>query len=129
MFKKIKQRLAIEEEVKQLRREIRVLRQENEIKTGTADELFRKLTVARAEKKNVQKDKSDLVVNLVELREKLKLQEHENERLRDMLEPLSCTGCAYEGHYRKCVSCARYPKLKDKYVEYVEETTDECKEP
>lgn len=47
--------------------------------------------------------------------EQLKREEHENQLLRDKLEPKSCDGCIHAENYRKCTSCARYPKLKDKY--------------
>ena len=47
--------------------------------------------------------------------EKLKRQEHENGLLREQMEPLSCEGCIHAENYRKCTSCARYPKIKDKY--------------
>lgn len=46
-----------------------------------------------------------------ELREALiKAQE-----LADKLMPKSCDGCIHSDNYRKCTSCARYPKIKDKY--------------
>ena len=53
--------------------------------------------------------------------EKLKRQKHENAMLREQMEPLSCDGCIHAANYRKCASCARYPKIKDKYE--TEETT------
>lgn len=35
--------------------------------------------------------------------------------LADKLKPKSCDGCIHTDNYRKCTSCARYPKIKDKY--------------
>ena len=39
----------------------------------------------------------------------------DNEELADKLMPKSCDGCIHSDNYRKCTSCARYPKIKDKY--------------
>ena len=39
----------------------------------------------------------------------------DNEELADKLAPKPCDGCIHTDNYRKCTSCARYPKIKDKY--------------
>lgn len=41
----------------------------------------------------------------------------DNEELTDKLAPKPCDGCIHTDNYRKCASCARYPKIKDKYEE------------
>lgn len=40
-----------------------------------------------------------------------------NAALTDQLMPKPCDGCIHADNYRKCASCARYPKIKDKYEE------------
>lgn len=42
-------------------------------------------------------------------------QEHNNALLQEQMTGKSCKGCIHSANYRKCTSCARYPKLKDKY--------------
>lgn len=42
-------------------------------------------------------------------------QEHNNALLQEQMTGKSCEGCIHSANYQKCTSCARYPKLKDKF--------------
>ena len=122
MFERIQKRIDLYEELQQLRREVRVLRHENGIKTGQINDLMGKLKAAKARDKMHEDERANLNAQVIqrerdalEATENLKRQQHENAMLREQMEPLSCEGCIHAENYRKCASCARYPKIKDKY--------------
>lgn len=128
MFEHIQKRLEMYEELQQLRREVRILRHENSIKTAQINDMLDKLKASRARDKMHEDERADLNAQLIrreqdalEAVENLKRKQHENAMLREQMEPLSCEGCIHAANYRKCASCARYPKIKDKYE--TEETT------
>ena len=128
MFERIQKRIDLYEEFQQLRSEVRILRHENSIKTAQINDMLDKLKAAKARDKMHEDERADLNAQVIqrekealEAIEKLKRQEYENGKLRDQMEPLSCDGCIHAANYRKCASCARYPKIKDKYE--TEETT------
>ena len=122
MFERIKKRLDTHEELQQMRREIRVMRNENAIKTSQVNGLMDKLKAAKARDKMHEDERADLNAQIIQREkealaatENLKRQQHENAMLREQMEPLSCDGCIHAANYRKCASCSRYPKIKDKY--------------
>lgn len=51
----------------------------------------------------------------IEAKQNFKTQEYYNGQLQQQMERKSCDGCVHSENYRKCASCARYPKLKDKW--------------
>lgn len=122
MFERIQKRIDNNEELRRLRREVRVLQHENSIKTGQINDLLDKLKAAKARDKMHEDERADLNAQIIQREkealaatENLKRQQHENAMLREQMEPLSCEGCIHAANYRKCASCSRYPKIKDKY--------------
>lgn len=129
MFDRIKTYIALCAETAQLRRELAIVRhnrdllqnenavllldKQNAKKRDKMHEDERSRLIAQIEQLNdqvIQREKDTL-----EAQEQLKRQKHENELLREQMEPLSCEGCIHTANYRKCASCARYPKIRDKY--------------
>lgn len=82
----------------------------NGISKGRAQQLLYEMEISKLNEQIIQREQEAL--QAVEL---FKHEEHENKLLRERLEPKSCDGCIHAANYRKCTSCARYPKLKDKY--------------
>ena len=129
MFERIQRRIDMYEELQKLRKDVRVLRHENALKTIQNNDLLGKLKAAKARDEMHEKEREDLHAQIeqinqqviqrekdaLEATENLKRQQHENALLREQMEPLSCDGCIHAANYRKCASCARYPKIKDKY--------------
>lgn len=122
MFERIQKRLDMYEELQQLRRDVRVLRHENALKTSQINDLLGKLKAAKARDQMHEDERANLNAQVIQREkdalaatENLKRQQHENALLREQMEPLSCEGCIHAANYRKCASCARYPKIKDKY--------------
>ena len=122
MLERIQKRLDMYEELQQLRRDVRVLRHENAIKTNQINDLLGKLKAAKARDQMHEDERANLNAQVIQREkdalaatENLKRQQHENAWLREQMEPLSCDGCIHAANYRKCASCARYPKIKDKY--------------
>jgi ribosomal protein L19E len=122
VFERIQKRIDFYEELRQLRREVRVLRHENGIKTDQINDLLDKLKAAKARDKMHEDERANLNAQVIQREqdalaatENLKRQQHENAMLREQMEPLSCDGCIHAANYRKCASCARYPKIRDKY--------------
>lgn len=74
------------------------------------EQSFYEMEISNLNEQIIQREKE--VLQAVEL---FKREKHKNQLLREKLEPKSCDGCIHAENYRKCTSCARYPKLKDKY--------------
>lgn len=130
MFERIKKRLDTHEELQQLRREIRVMRNENAIKTSQVNGLMDKLKAAKARDEMHEKERKDLHAQIeqinqqviqrekdaLEATENLKRQEHENGQLREQLERQSCPAdCKHKTNPNACRPCSRYPFARDKY--------------
>lgn len=129
MFDRIQKRINLYTEVQQLRRTVRITQYEKGILSKQVNDLMDKLKAAKARDEMHEKEREDLHAQIERLNnqviqrekdaltatENLKRQQHENALLREQMEPLSCEGCIHAENYRKCASCARYPKIKDKY--------------
>lgn len=120
MFDRIKELISMKDEMQQLRRELAVVRSQRDLllhenaelrhaEPETEADMYRK-TIDELKEQVVQREKD--VISAMEM---FKREEHENKLLREQLAPKPCNGCIHSANYRKCASCARYPKLKDKY--------------
>ena len=58
---------------------------------------------------------TDAERDALEAKQALRTQEYYNAQLQQQMERKNCDGCIHSENYRKCTSCARYPKLKDKF--------------
>ena len=93
----------------------RLLRQDNEVLHK--DNCAKAAKIAHLEE--VLKKYSDMVKeaqgDALAAKAALADQEHNNAQLQAQMERKTCDGCIHSANYRKCTSCARYPKLKDKW--------------
>ena len=116
-IKTLEQKLAASEAERS--RTVRDNRELREIKAAIKDKTEKQeklLLDKQTEVDEALKSNGELKRQLDEANKLLKEAAYTNAELQQqLLTRPSCDGCINADNYRKCASCARYPKLKDKY--------------
>ena len=115
-IKTLEQKLAASEAERS--RTVRDNRELREIKAALKDKTEKQEKLLLDKQAEVDKEiqaNGELKRQLDEANKLLKNAADTNAELQQLLTRPSCDGCINADNYRKCVSCARYPKLKDKY--------------
>ena len=92
----------------EVEREFKRMSERMERKLHQLDVLAKANNSLKRELYNKEKELAEALIKAQELA-------NENKQLADKLAPKLCDGCIHSDNYRKCTSCARYPKIKDKY--------------